>query len=270
MAIDLNQAVFGTDVSHHQGHIDWPTFAAVENHRWTYIKATEGTSGPGSISPTFLANAQQSKGLIPRGAYHFARPENQPDPIKEAQNFLNMVEQAGGAQNFELRPMLDLEEPKSGTWTKKVPPKGQKAFLWVSNWLDYVERETGSRPILYTGPNTLNQLEMPDADFKTLAWVPRYPNAKPQTLSLSTQAVQLYKDSPAWAKKVNARIANMPTDIWQYTGHGVMAGTKYRVDMNLTDEQTFSEMKANSGLNLAGGGAFFLVVAIAFYLVKKG
>ena len=178
-AIDLDDPIFGIDISHHNV-VDWDVLRGAKNLSFVWMKATEGSDFPDT---KFIQNAEESKRLaIPSGAYHFARPDNN-KPEKEADWFMERLEQAGGADSFELRPVLDYEVAAGNE-------------QWIRTWLDRVESGTGQRPVLYTGPNVLGQIGALDADFETLLWMPRYPNNKTQTLSLDSQAVQLYATVP--------------------------------------------------------------------------
>ena len=64
-------SLFGVDVSHYQGTIDWSKVAA-SNVTFAMAKATEGLS---YVDPMFSTNykAMKQNGLF-RSAYHFAHP----------------------------------------------------------------------------------------------------------------------------------------------------------------------------------------------------
>ena len=74
---------FGVDVSHFQGatgvpQSNWNQMAA-EGKSFTFIKATEGLTGPDDTTmATNVANSGAA-GIL-NGVYHFAHPENRPTP----------------------------------------------------------------------------------------------------------------------------------------------------------------------------------------------
>ena len=60
--------IWGVDVSHYQGEIDWEALAA-QGVRFAFIKATEGS---GHVDERFFANARGAAAAgIPAGGYHF-------------------------------------------------------------------------------------------------------------------------------------------------------------------------------------------------------
>src|SRR5512133_181864 len=76
--------LWGVDVSHHQGPIDWPRVASEPHLAFAFIKATEGGDW---TDPRFAANwrGARAAGLLV-GAYHyftFCRP-----PLDQARHFL--------------------------------------------------------------------------------------------------------------------------------------------------------------------------------------
>jgi len=245
MAVSLTDPVFGIDVSHYQV-IDWETLAKAPNLSWIYAKATEGKTFKDS---DFQVNVQSALQLgLPIGAYHYARPGNN-TAAEDAGNFLDSLGRVGGQEALTLRPMLDFEEANDNV------PRGAAAKLWIEEWLARVKEVTGVQPMLYTGPNVLGKLGIKDLFIPdTVLWVPRYPNNLKQSLSVDSQAIQLYANGNY---NVDSRLPNWPTDIWQYTGHGRIQGIKNDVDMNITDRDTFARMKTS------GGGGMMIAAAAA-------
>lgn len=146
------QTVFGVDVSHHQGNIDWDQVYA-DGYVFAFTKATEGNY---FIDSKYVQNTLNGldAGVV-MGAYHFARPDYNTAEV-DAAFFVNI---AGDyiASGF-LPPVIDIEDP---------PPPGvplTSAFTsaeltsWVQQWLTYVENHTGIEPIIYTSPNIANYL----------------------------------------------------------------------------------------------------------------
>src|SRR5690606_12923327 len=80
------QGIYGIDVSHHQGLLDWQRIKET-GIAFAYVKATEGEDW---VDRCFYYNWQQmAKAGIIRGAYHFFRGHT--DPIAQAQFFIKTV-----------------------------------------------------------------------------------------------------------------------------------------------------------------------------------
>src|SRR5659263_154326 len=83
-----NAEVLGIDVSAYQGTINW---ASVHNagYNFSFAKATEGI---GFTSTTFVSNMNNgnANGML-MGAYHFARPELNPNGAADEANYFVSV-----------------------------------------------------------------------------------------------------------------------------------------------------------------------------------
>jgi GH25 family lysozyme M1 (1,4-beta-N-acetylmuramidase) len=91
----------GTDVSHHNGTVDWPTLKT-SGIDFAYVKATEGTT---FIDPMFASNwaAMKTNGIV-RGAYHYFH--SNVDPVMQADYVMQTV---GALGPGDLPIALDLE-----------------------------------------------------------------------------------------------------------------------------------------------------------------
>lgn len=128
--------LFGIDVSHHQGVIDWSKVAAA-GVKYSFLKASEGSSIKDSRFKFNRAGCAANN--IPVGAYHFFRPYA---PVSnQVNNFLSMV---GAMKDGELPPVLDLEVPES--WRNLSLNQRVKM---TRLWLDSVESALGVKPIIY-------------------------------------------------------------------------------------------------------------------------
>lgn len=147
--------VYGIDVSHHQGLVDWARVAR-SGHRFTFIKATEGLDWS---DPRFAVNWRDSgyAGLL-RGAYHFFHADDDAD--LQADAFLAVYRPSPG----DLPPVVDVE----------VADDVEPAVLaaGVQRFLERLERATGTTPLLYTAPRFWDDLgvEAPAAPL----WVAEY------------------------------------------------------------------------------------------------
>lgn len=121
------------DVSNYQGpSIDWAAVKA-SGVVWAVAKATEGT---GYRDPTFARNwAEMRRVGIVRGAYHFARPDQNGNATAEADVFLQTV---GPLSPGDI-VVCDIEVG-SGNFS-----------AWLLTWLRHVEAVVGFRPWVYTG-----------------------------------------------------------------------------------------------------------------------
>jgi len=148
----------GIDVSDVQGFPKWEKVKAA-GIEYAFCKATEGTTFQ---AKRFKYNWKGIKANnIIRGAYHFARTIN--DPLNDAKNFVKTV---GNLDDSDML-VLDIEDKRSKL--------NKSQFIsWVLTFMQYVEKETGIMPILYTyGPYFTQHAGYPTGELaKKLA---RYP-----------------------------------------------------------------------------------------------
>jgi len=126
----------GTDVSHHQGSIEWKPLAS-DATDFTYIMATEGGDW---TDQNFAFNWGQAKAInLPRGAYHFytlCRPVE--DQIA---HIIATVPKESGI----LPVAIDLEFGGNC----KGRPSVEQFHSDLNQMLDTLEAHYGQRPILY-------------------------------------------------------------------------------------------------------------------------
>lgn len=130
--------VFGIDVSHHQGDIDWEAVAG-DDIEFAYLKASEGTT---FLDRRFAENwtAAEDVGLD-RGAYHFF---TLCDPgTEQAEHFLRTAPPEAGA----LPPAVDLE--LVGNCSAR--PSADEVDAELDAFLDVVEEAWGTDVLLYVG-----------------------------------------------------------------------------------------------------------------------
>lgn len=124
--------LFGIDVSHYQGNIDWKKAVAF-GVQWACVKVGQGNGGTDPKGSDNIRLAREA-GLQPL-AYHFAVPDKrQLDAKAEA---ACAVERSQGCQL-----VLDLEQ------TGGLGPVALGD--WTGTFLSEVERLTGQLPWLYT------------------------------------------------------------------------------------------------------------------------
>ncbi|MER9405220.1 hypothetical protein NKI36_14330 [Mesorhizobium caraganae] len=148
---DADDGIYGFDVSHHNGTIDWAKLKA-QGASFVYIKATQGKNFE---DKRFKANWKSSKedGEILRGAYHFLTPQKGTGR-EQADNFIGLLEEAGGLQANDLTPVMDLEWSFAKVGGKDVDLWSQlqtKEIVTIaSDFLKRVEEKTGRKPVIYT------------------------------------------------------------------------------------------------------------------------
>ena len=128
--------VFGIDVSHYSGTIDWNQVAKSHHPiRFVVVRATMGSTGKDRHFPDNWKNCFRSGWT--RGAYHYYRPGD--DPVLQFRNYSRTVELTTG----DFRPILDVE--RAGRLSD------EKLRAGVLEWLKLAEEKFGVRPIVYTG-----------------------------------------------------------------------------------------------------------------------
>jgi lysozyme len=189
--------VYGIDVSHHQGDINWKKVKSmVSNNRkvsFAFIKATEGiTRQDKHFSKNWKATKKE--GII-RGAYHFYYPSR--DAVKQADNFIKQVKLEPG----DLPPVVDIEH--SNGKSKKQITEGLKTFM------DIIEKQYGAAPVLYTNISFYYTYLADDFNDYTV-WISGY------------HGEDLFKEkfTEAW-------------HFWQYSENGRIDGISGKVDCNV-------------------------------------
>lgn len=128
--------LFGIDVSHYQGHINWDKVSRGKRSiHYAIIRSTMGRDGK---DLTFQYNWKEAKRhRIIRGAYHYYRPNE--NSFEQFNNFASTVV----LRNGDLPPVLDVEE--MSIYGVDNLRRG------VLNWLRLAEQHYGVKPIIYTG-----------------------------------------------------------------------------------------------------------------------
>lgn len=142
--IPKNYSIHGIDVSYYQGKIDWQKVKAMDDNdvkiSFAFIKATEGVL---LVDRYFKRNWREAPkaGLI-CGAYHYFRPKK--SGLWQAKFFLQTVDVEKG----DLPPVVDVEELNG------VSPAKMRSEL--KEYVNYIEKRTGVKPIIYTGLSFYN------------------------------------------------------------------------------------------------------------------
>ena len=130
--------VWGVDVSHYQGEIDWEQFKR-QGVQFAFIKATEGS---GFVDDRYASNRESAGAAgIYVGAYHFFSFDS--PASSQAEHFISTVGDLGGA----LPPAVDIEY--YGDKQDNPPPKEQ-VVSQLRELLYALEKEYDVKPIVYT------------------------------------------------------------------------------------------------------------------------
>lgn len=183
-------SIYGIDVSHHQGSINWNMVATDPNVGYVYIKGTESVS---HVDNEYQRNIREAKRLgIPVGTYHFFSPKE--SGLVQFQNF---------SSNFDIKmqdliPVIDVEH------------RGRVSLAYfhtqLKTLLEEVERAYDVRPIIYTGVNFYNKY-LSGMYKKYKFFIARY-NTEEQP--------ELCDD--------------VPILLWQFTAEGYVNGIRGHVD----------------------------------------
>jgi len=137
-SISSSEYLFGIDISHYQGKIDWKEMRTSHHPiEYIFIRATMGTNGKDKYFDDNWKNAKNNEYL--RGAYHYYRPNE--NSTQQFENFKSIVNLEEG----DFIPILDIE--KESRLGRKNLRKG------ILNWLKLAETEYGRKPMIYTGLN---------------------------------------------------------------------------------------------------------------------
>ena len=193
VALPKDFKVFGTDISRHQGEINWEELSKFRfnSHKieFVYIKATEGETWQ---DESFDKNWKKAKKHnILRGAYHFYRPKV--NSKKQMKNFTNVLKMEKG----DLPPVLDVEMESS------LPKKTYRAG--VLNCLKIMEATYGVKPMIYTNQQLYREYFKPKAFESYRFWISRLKSSPPKMDN--------------W-------------HFWQFTYEAVIDGTNEYVDIN--------------------------------------
>ena len=192
--IPKGYSVYGIDISHHQGNINWGKLKSGTKEdppiSFVYTKATEGCSHQDT---QFKKNWKAAKdyGFI-RGAYHFFSAESSGE--EQAKMFIKNVKLEPG----DLPPMVDVEQDTKNNVA--AYRENLSAFILT------LEKHYGVKPIIYTYKD-FHEKYIDNWFNEYPLWIARYNVPHPNI-------------DDAWI-------------IWQCSENGVLPGIKRKVDINV-------------------------------------
>lgn len=185
--------VFGIDISHHQGSINWKKLKQgtpdAPPISFVYMKATEGSS---HVDKRYNDNWRKAKSnSFTRGAYHYFSTKSSGE--KQANMFISKVKLEPG----DLPPMIDIEE---------TPSDKQQFIAELKTFILKIEEHYGVKPIIYSYAKFYNKY-LKDEFFQEYdLWVAHY-----------------YVKDPAVKREWK---------MWQFTDIGRIPGIKEKTDIN--------------------------------------
>ena len=197
--------VFGIDVSHHNGRIDWEQVA--KNGKKFAIMKAQYEAQSHRIDETFEYNyAQAGKYGIARGVYIYIARASMADPYGDANALLEKL----GGRKLEYGIWLDLED-------KTVDVKGKNYIKDLVNIYTGIFQRAGYYVGIYCNRDWYLRLihqELKDTyDF----WIARYPRNDTGT----------YNAGSSLKPSKDAAVA------WQYSSKGNVPGIQTRVDLDV-------------------------------------
>jgi len=191
--------IFGLDVSHHQGEIDWSNVDS-KTYKFVYLKATEGLDFKDKRFKDNYSFAKKSGFKV--GAYHFWSFCK--DPIKQVENIIDSVPKSSG----DLVPALDMETiQKCGYANKNIEEQTIKNHLKIA--IKELTRSFGKEPVIYTTMDFIGQ-------------------HKSVLNSSATYWVRSLVGPPF--------ISSKAWELWQFHNSGDVLGIEGPVDLNVVRE----------------------------------
>lgn len=187
---DAQDAIYGVDVSHHNGAIDWDTLPGV-GVTFAFIKISQGASYYDSASRKHwadLTRVQRTRRNIYKGTYHFLNAADSAE--EQAANYIQRMRASGGLSSQDLPPVLDLEwDPLVQNGRVVKDDSGQLVDQWknmsgtdiaerAATWLRIVETELHRKPIIYTNASWWNERIGADERLRPYPlWIADYSNS---------------------------------------------------------------------------------------------
>lgn len=167
-------SLYGIDVSHYQGEIDWDLLLDTYNIDFVMVRVGTGHSDPQRAERNFSKNWNAlAEKKIAKGAYYAFYPNVGAE--KQAQYFIDSVKLTTG----DLPPVIDVE---------RADRNSSKLMDDVYKWLQIIEAHYGVKPIIYTGSNFYGKHFKDDNRFADYPlWIANYSQPEGSTFSIGPQ-----------------------------------------------------------------------------------
>lgn len=197
--------VFGVDVSHHNGRIDWEQVAK-SGKKFAILKCQYEAQSH-RIDEYFEYNyAEAGKYGIARGVYIYIARASMADPIADAQALLNHLK----GRKLEYGIWLDLED-------KTLDVKGKGYIRNLAYQYADIFIKAGYYVGIYCNRDWYIRLIHDDLKRDFDFWIARYPR----------NDVGIYNPQSSLKPSTNIAVA------WQYSSKGNVPGIKTRTDLNV-------------------------------------
>ena len=206
--------VFGIDVSHHNGAINWNNVNRSQVN-FVYCKATQGRS---FIDPMLHSNIGELKRLnFIRGVYHFLTFKDV-TATEQINNLLNTG--LDFSQPGTLPPVLDVEWQQSDSLNKYIKDNQSLCAQKVLDWLTGVEAATGRKPLIYTNKFFWQDyMGNPPGFDDHLLWVASYRNDEPRL-------PEGWDDYAIWQFTESASVQGIPGNVDKNVFNGSITDLK--------------------------------------------
>lgn len=196
--------VFGIDVSHHNGKIDWDLVAG-NNKKFAIMKAQYEAQSHRKDETFDYNYIEAGKNHLARGVYIYIARHSAADPIADATSLINHL----SCRLLEYGIWLDLED-------KNIEYLGKDGIEKLARIYANLFRSAGHYVGIYCNLDWYNRLISDglkrDFDF----WIARYPK----------NDTGMYNENSS-LKPLKIAAA------WQYSSKGMVSGIKTRCDLNV-------------------------------------
>ncbi len=193
-----SDTIYGIDISHYQGNIDWQKLTTEKDIAFVYIRASMGAENKDEKTSEYALGASTNGLLV--GLYHFFYLQT--DVTQQFENFDSVY----SSIQSDLIPVLDIEAEKGRRRRPKTPPPGLCDS--IQKFIDlYHAKYPNETPAIYSSQTFFNHY-LSHQFQQSLKWIANY-SQYPTT-----------RDSLVF-------------HIWQYTDKARVKGIKGCVDMNV-------------------------------------
>lgn len=201
----LSSAIYGIDISHHNGLINWNK-VPFDQIKFVYCKATQGKSFKDQLFPAYFNELKRLR--VMRGGYHFFTFMGV-TAKEQADNFLSTT--IDWKDEMILPPVLDVEWQQSPGLNQYILDNRKSCVKKISDWLSIVEEKCRRKPVIYTNAFFWKDYLNDPAGFEEyLLWTASY-----------------RKDYPLLPKGWNKYT------FWQFTESASISGITGNVDKNI-------------------------------------
>lgn len=179
----------GYDVSNHNLSFIEKTPLTVSGNDFLWMKATEGVTFTDWALDWYMTTYHD----MPRGVYHYARPENN-SPKEEADHFLDTI-----WKYLEKSPLLLALD-----WEDRALRYPQS---WILEWMEAVESRVDGKPLIYIQASALTDIpKVIAADYGL--WIAEW-NNKVSPSYKGLWAFHQYNNSPLDINSFNGNLEQL-------------------------------------------------------------